>query len=67
MWAGHRPRFHRRGVLCFITIIVTGVAVSFIGLPVTIPGVALAALAGGLSISIGNLVRTNMLQELVPR
>ncbi len=67
IWTGRSARLRHRGWIMYLTTILFGSAVLFIGLPIPIPWIALAAALNGLGLAIGNMVWTNTLQELVPR
>jgi len=67
VWLGSYARIRRRGPLLYLGILFTGFSLASFGLSVFIPFLAVAAFLGGLCISLGSLIWTNSLQELVPR
>jgi len=67
LWLGSLARIRRRGLLLYLGILLAGVSLAVFGLSVFVPFLAAAAFLGGLFISVGSLIWTNSLQELVPR
>lgn len=66
VWLGRFAKLRRRGLIAYLTTAVGGLMVLSMGFIPWVIGVALAALIFGLNLTIGNLIWTNTLQELVP-
>ena len=67
IFLGRYPRLRRRGLLLYGSEIVMGLMLVLFGLMPSLPGLMAAAFIFGVGISIGNLVWTNTLQEMVPQ
>jgi len=67
LWLGRKTRLRRRGLTAYGASLIGGLMILAIGLPIGLPGVALAILVNGLALSIFSLIWTNTLQEMVPR
>ena len=67
IFLGRYPRLRRRGLLLYGSEIVMGLMLVLFGLMPSLPGLMAAAFIFGVGISIGNLVWTNTLQEIVPQ
>ena len=67
IFLGRYPRLRRRGLLLYGSEIVMGLMLVLFGLMPSLPGLIAAAFIFGVGISIGNLVWTNTLQEMVPQ
>ena len=67
IFLGRYPRLRRRGLLLYGSEIVMGLMLVLFGLMPSLPGLIAAAFIFGVGISIGGLVWTNTLQEMVPQ
>ncbi len=67
VWLGRYKRLRRRGLVSYGSAIIGTLAFILFGFPITLGGVALAALITGISEGLFGLIWTNTLQELVPR
>lgn len=67
VWLGRFARLRRRGPLAYTATLLSGATLAVFGLPAPVPALMVAALLGGLFISIFSLIWINTLQELVPR
>ena len=67
IFVGRYHRLRRRGLLLYGSEIVMGLMLVLFGLMPSLPGLMAAAFIFGVGISIGNLVWTNTLQEMVPQ
>jgi DHA3 family tetracycline resistance protein-like MFS transporter len=66
IWIGRLPRLRRRGLILYGVWMVIGIMVIFIGLPIPIPAILVAALIIGACNTTLGLVWVNTLQEMVP-
>ncbi len=66
IWLGRYTRLRRRGLVCYLSIVVTGLASFVFGVPTSLTIIMAASFVGGMAISMGGLIWTNTLQELVP-
>jgi len=67
IFLGRYHRLRRRGLLLYGSEIVMGLMLVLFGLMPSLPGLMAAAFIFGVGISIGGLVWTNTLQEMVPQ
>lgn len=67
LWLGRASRLRRRGTIAYGSLVLGGTAVLVCGLPIGLPGLALAALIFGFSMAAFGLIWINTLQEMVPR
>ncbi len=66
VWIGHRSRLRRRGIWTYAAWMLSGLSFILMGLIPSLPTAFLGALGFGIGISAGNLIWTNVMQELVP-
>jgi MFS family permease len=66
LWLGRLPRLRRRGLIGYVTTIITGLCTLSFGLPISIYGLGLAAFVRGIGYATFGLIWTNTLQEMVP-
>lgn len=66
IWLGSRLRLRRRGVFTYGVWLVSALMLVAIGLSPSVTGVVAAAFICGMTLSIGNLIWINTIQELVP-
>jgi MFS family permease len=64
---GWLPRFRRRGVLMYAAWFLSAAMFTTFGLTRGLPGLVVAAAAGGVALAACNLLWINTMQELVPR
>lgn len=67
IWLGRKTRLRHRGLVAYGASLLGGLAILAIGLPIGVPGVALALLFHGFTTALFSLIWTNTLQEMVPR
>ncbi len=67
MWLGRYAKLRHRGLLAYLSTVVTGLCIFTIGLPITLWGIGIAAFVRGVSAACFGLIWTNTVQELVPR
>ena len=67
VFLGRYHRLRRRGLLLYGAETVMGCMLVLFGLSPTLPGVVIAALIFGVGISLGGMVWTNTVQEMVPQ
>jgi len=66
IWLGQYVRLHRRGLLGYLSVIVSGSTLLPFAFKLPIPILAASAFISGISISVFSLVWTHTLQEMVP-
>ena len=66
VWLGQYVRLHRRGLLGYLSVIVTGAALLPFAFKLPIPILVASMFIGGLSTSVFALIWTHTLQEMVP-
>ncbi len=66
IWLGQYVRLHRRGLLGYLSVIVSGSTLFPFAFKLPIPILAVSAFISGISISVFSLVWTHTLQEMVP-
>jgi DHA3 family tetracycline resistance protein-like MFS transporter len=66
IWLGQYMRLHRRGLLAYLSVIVTGVVLLPFAFKLPVPILIAAMFIGGFSASIFSLIWTHTLQEMVP-
>lgn len=64
---GRLKRLRRRGPVAYVALVALGLSVLMFGLPISLAGVALAAMIGGASVSVFTMIWISTLQETVPR
>lgn len=66
VWLGQYVRLHRRGLLAYLSIVVTGSALLPFAFKLPIPVLVTSMFISGLSTSVFALIWTHTLQEMVP-
>jgi predicted MFS family arabinose efflux permease len=66
IWLGQYAHLPRRGLLGYLSIIVTGAALLPFAFKLPVPILAASMFIGGLSTSVFSLIWTHTLQEMVP-
>jgi MFS transporter, DHA3 family, tetracycline resistance protein len=66
IWLGQYVRLHRRGLLAYLSVIVTGAALLPFAFKLPIPILVVSMFISGLSTSVFALIWTHTLQEMVP-
>jgi len=66
IWLGQYARLPRRGLLGYLSVIVTGAALLPFAFKLPVPILAASMFIGGLSTSVFSLIWTHTLQEMVP-
>jgi MFS family permease len=66
IWLGHYIRLHKRGLLSYLSVIVTGLALLPFAFKLPISILVVSMFISGLSTSVFALVWTHTLQEMVP-
>jgi MFS family permease len=66
IWLGQYIRLHRRGLLGYLSIIVTGAALLPFAFKLPVPILVASMFIGGLATSVFALIWTHTLQEMVP-
>ena len=66
IWLGQYVRLHRRGLLAYLSVIITGVVLLPFAFKLPIPILVASMFIGGLSTSVFALIWTHTLQEMVP-
>jgi len=66
-WLGRSTKLGRRGPIAYGGLAASGLVVFALGLPIGLPGAAVASLIYGLSLAAFGLIWTNTLQKMVPR
>ena len=67
VWLGRKTQLRRRGLIAYGASLLGGLAILAIGLPIGVPGVAIALLCHGFTMALFSLIWTATLQEMVPR
>ena len=67
VWLGQYVRLHRRGLVAYLSVIVTGSTLLAFAFQLPIPILIVAMFISGLSTSVFALIWTHTLQEMVPR
>lgn len=67
VWLGRKIQLRRRGLIAYGASLLGGLAILAIGLPIGVPGVAIALLCHGFTMALFSLIWTATLQEMVPR
>lgn len=66
LWLGQYTRLHRRGLLAYLSIIVTGAVLLPFAFKLPVPILIASMFIGGLATSVFALIWTHTLQEMVP-
>jgi MFS transporter, DHA3 family, tetracycline resistance protein len=66
IWLGQYVRLHRRGLLAYLSILVTGSALLPFAFKLPIPVLIVSMFISGMSVSVFSLIWTHTLQEMVP-
>ena len=66
LWLGQYVRLHRRGLLAYLSIIITGVVLLPFAFKLPVPILVASMFIGGLCTSVFALIWTHTLQEMVP-
>lgn len=66
IWLGQYVRLHRRGLLAYLSVIITGVALLPFAFKLPVPILVVSMFISGLSTSVFALIWTHTLQEMVP-
>jgi MFS family permease len=66
IWLGQYVRLRRRGLLAYLSIVVTGAALLPFAFKLPVPVLVASMFIGGLSTSVFALIWTHTLQEMVP-
>ncbi|RPJ16824.1 MAG: MFS transporter [Chloroflexi bacterium] len=66
LWLGQYVRLHRRGLLAYLSIIVTGAVLLPFAFKLPIPVLIAALFVGGFSTAVFSLIWTHTLQKMVP-
>ncbi len=66
IWLGQYVRLHRRGLLAYLSVIVTGLVLFPFAFKWPVPILLVAMFIGGSATSIFSLIWTHTLQEMVP-
>jgi MFS family permease len=66
IWLGQYVRLHRRGLLGYLSVVITGVALLPFAFKLPIPILVVSMFISGLSTSVFALIWTHTLQEMVP-
>jgi MFS family permease len=66
IWLGQYVRLHRRGLLAYLSILVTGVALLPFAFKLPVPVLVTSIFISGLATSVFALIWTHTLQEMVP-
>lgn len=66
VFIGRARKLHRRGLVTYVSFISAGLLIALVGLVPSVAGVALVGGITGMCLAIGQLIWTNVLQELVP-
>lgn len=67
IWLGQYVRLHRRGLVGYLAVVVSGSVLLPFGFKMPIPVLLAAMFVGGISMSVFSLVWTHTLQEMVPK
>jgi MFS transporter, DHA3 family, tetracycline resistance protein len=66
LWLGQYVRLHRRGLLAYLSVIITGVVLLPFAFKLPVPILVASMFIGGLSTSVFALIWTHTLQQMVP-
>ena len=66
LWLGQYVRLHRRGLLAYLSILVTGVVLLPFAFKLPVPVLVVSMFIGGMATSVFALIWTHTLQEMVP-
>jgi DHA3 family tetracycline resistance protein-like MFS transporter len=66
IWLGQYVRLRRRGLLSYLSVIVSGATLLPFAFTLPIPMLLVSTFIGGAAMSVFSLVWTNTLQEMVP-
>lgn len=66
LWLGQYVRLHRRGLLAYLSVIITGVVLLPFAFKLPVPILVTSMFIGGLSTSVFALIWTHTLQQMVP-
>ena len=66
IWLGQYVRLRRRGLLSYLSVVVTGVTLLPFAFTLPVPILVVSMFISGVSMSVFSLVWTNTLQEFVP-
>jgi DHA3 family tetracycline resistance protein-like MFS transporter len=66
LWLGQYVRLHRRGLLSYLSVVVTGAALLPFAFKLPIPILIASMFVSGMSTSVFALIWTHTLQEMVP-
>ena len=66
VWLGQYVRLHRRGVLAYFSVLVSGLVLLPFALKLPVPILVGATFLGGIATSVFALIWTHTLQEMVP-
>jgi DHA3 family tetracycline resistance protein-like MFS transporter len=66
VWLGQYVRLHRRGLLAYLSVLVSGLVLWPFALKLPVPILVGATFIGGISASVFALIWTHTLQEMVP-
>jgi len=66
IWLGQYVRLHRRGLLAYLSVIATGIALLPFAFKLPVPILVASMFISGLSTSVFALIWTHTLQEMVP-
>ena len=66
IWLGQYVRLHRRGVLGYLAVVVTGASLLPFAFELPTPVLVISMFISGMSISVFALIWTHTLQEMVP-
>jgi len=66
IWLGQYVRLHRRGLLAYFSILVSGACLLPFGLKLPVPMLVGSAFISGTALSVFSLIWTHTLQEMVP-
>jgi MFS family permease len=66
VWLGQYVRLHKRGLLAYLSVLVTGAALLPFAFQLPVPVLVASMFIGGISTSVFALIWTHTLQEVVP-
>jgi MFS family permease len=66
IWLGQYVRLHRRGLLAYLSVLVSGACLLPFGLKLPVPVLVGSAFISGIALSVFSLIWTHTLQEMVP-
>jgi DHA3 family tetracycline resistance protein-like MFS transporter len=66
IWLGQYARLHRRGLLGYLSVVVTGATLLPFAFTLPVPILAASSFIGGVATSVFALIWTHTLQEMVP-